>query len=253
MNLPILLPLLSLSIIALFVLWGFIYTKVTGKPFIVISSQNPAPSAKESPYHRLLSTPAAMLTESQKRDQLGGAISWKNEERIFEILATGNSFLAKVGKNKNKSWIGQAVDRGCSLVVLDRLLAAGCDVNEQIESRPLEIAVGQDRIDALGWLLRNGADPNLGRPIIGAINHSKSPELQLEMLELLLNGGADINKAFPLFGDEQNSFTVLDWAVTYRLSPKVIEYLKSRGALHKWPQEKIASAQADLKPRRIVG
>ena len=73
------------------------------------------------------------------------------------------------------------------------------------------------------------------------------------MLELLLNGGADINKAFPLFGDEQNSFTVLDWAVTYGLSPKVIEYLKSRGALHKWTQEKIATAQADLKPRRIVG
>ena len=253
MNLPILLPLISLSIVALFVLWGIVYTKATGKPFIVINSQNSDPSAKQSPYHKLLSTPAVMLTETQKRDQLGGAISWQNEDRIFEILATGTAFLAKVGKNKNETWIGQAVYRGCSLKVLDRLLESGCDVNERLEPRPLEIAVDKDRIDALRWLLQNGADPNLGRPIIGAINHSKSPEMQLQMLELLLNGGADINKAFLLFGDEQNSFTVLDWAVTYGLSPKVIEYLKSRGALHKWPQEKIATAQADLKPRRIVG
>lgn len=253
MNLSILLPLVSISLIVLFVLWGFVYKRVTGKPFIVVNSGKSEPSTRQSPYHQLLSTPAALLTETQKRDQLSGAISWKNEERIFEILATGNSFLADVAKYENETWLGQAVHSGCSLKVLDRLLASGCGVNEHLESRPIEIAINQDRIDVLEWLLQHGADPNLGRPIVGAINHRKSPEVQLQMLELLLNGGANINKAFPLFGDEQNSFTVLDWAVLYGLSPKVVEYLKSRGAGHKWSPEKIAAAQKDLKQRRIVG
>lgn len=251
MNLQIVIPLVAVSLVAAFVLWGVIYTWATGKPFIVVNSGGEAPPTKPSPYHQLLDTPADRLTDDQKRFQLSGAIAWKNEERIFEILATGNGFLSKVAKNNSKTWIGQAVDRGCSLDVLDRLLESGCDVNEQLESRPIEIAVAKDRIDAVVWLLKNGADPNLGRPIIAAINHSKSPEIQLEMLELLLNAGANINKTFPLFGDEQNSFTVLDWAVSYGLAQKVIEYLQSRGAIHNWPPEKLSSMQ--VQPRRIVG
>mgnify|MGYP003668090439 CR=1 FL=1 len=252
MSLQIVIPLVAVALVAAFVLWGVIYTWVTGKPFIVVNSGNSAPTSEQSPYHQLLDTPADRLTDDQKRSQLSGAIAWQNEGRIFEILATDKGFLSKVAKYNSKTWIGQAVDRGCSLDVLDRLLESGCDVNEQLDSRPIEIAVNKDRIDALGWLLKNGADPNLGRPIVAAVNHNKSPELQLEMLELLLNGGANINNTFPLFGDEQNSFTVLDWAVLYGLSPQVIEYLRLRGAIHKWPPEKIASAQGDLQPRRIV-
>ena len=41
-------------------------------------SKNPQTKAKQSPYHKLLATPAERLTETQKRDQLSGAIAWQN-------------------------------------------------------------------------------------------------------------------------------------------------------------------------------
>jgi ankyrin repeat protein len=139
---------------------------------------------------------------------------------------------------------------------LESLLAAGCDPNGFLkspnESRPLEIAVSKDRIDVIKWLLDHGADPSIGRPLVAAINHEKSSDLQLAMLTLLLDGGASINQTYPLFGDETKRFSVLDWACLYRISEDVINYLKSRGAIHHWADDKIAAAQRELKPRRIV-
>ncbi len=221
--------------------------------------KNPKPerdTAKPSPYHQLLETPVAELDDNQKRAQLSGAISWKNETRIDELLSSDTSFLAKRAKYSSETWLGQAVKSHCSIQVLEKLLAAGCDPNGYLrspkESRPLEIAVSHDRIDAIKWLLENGADPNTGRPIIAAINHEKSPDIQLAMLKLLLDGGANINQTFPLFGDEENRFAVLDWAVLYSNSTKVIEFLKQRGATHHWPTDKINASQKELKHRRIV-
>ncbi len=144
----------------------------------------------------------------------------------------------------------------CSIAVLESLLAAGCDPNDTsnplLNRVPLEIAVSNDRIEAIRWLLAHGADPNIGRPLVAAINHEKSPDLQLAMLTLLLDSGANINQTYPLFGDETKRFSVLDWAVLYGISQDVIGYLKSRGAIHHWTDEKIVAAQRELKPRRIV-
>jgi hypothetical protein len=211
---------------------------------------------KPSPYHQLLGTPVDQLDDVQKRDQLAGAISWKNEVRINQLLSGDTSFLAKRAKYSSETWLGQAVKNGCSIAVLESLLAAGCDPNGFLESpkesRPLEIAVRKDRIDAIKWLLDHGADPNIGRPLVAAINDEKSSDLQLAMLTLLIDGGANINQTYPLFGDETKRFSVLDWARLYRISEDVISFLQSRGAIHHWTDDKIAEAQRELKPRRIV-
>jgi hypothetical protein len=213
-------------------------------------------ASKPSPYHQMLDTPVDQLDDVQKRDQLAGAISWKNEERINQLLSGDIGFLSKRAKYSSETWLGQAVKNDCSISVLESLLAAGCDPNGFLkspnESRPLEIAVSKDRIDVVKWLLDHGADPNIGRPLVAAINYEKSPDLQLKMLTLLLDGGASINQTYPLFGDETKSFSVLDWACLYRISEDVISYLKSRGATHHWLDDKIAAAQRELKPRRIV-
>jgi hypothetical protein len=211
---------------------------------------------KPSPYHQLLDTPVGQLDDGQKRDQLSGAISWKNEARINQLLSGDTSFLSKRAKYSSETWLGQAVKNDCSIAVLESLLAVGCDPNGYLkspnESRPLEIAVSNDRIEAIRWLLAHGADPNIGRPLVAAINHEKSPDLQLVMLRLLLDGGANINQTYQLFGDETKRFSVLDWALLYRVSDDVIGYLKSRGAIHQWTDDKIAATQRELKPRRIV-
>ena len=213
-------------------------------------------TTKPSPYHQMLDTPVDQLDDVQKRDQLAGAISWKNEERINQLLSGDTGFLSKRAKYSSETWLGQAVKNDCSISVLESLLAAGCDPNGYLkspkESRPLEIAVSKDRIDAIKWLLDHGADPNIGRPLVAAINHEKPSNLQLAMLTLLLDGGASINQTYPLFGDETKCFSVLDWACLYRISEDVISYLKSRGAIHHWADDKIAAAQRELKPRRIV-
>jgi hypothetical protein len=204
----------------------------------------------------MLATPVDQFDDVQKRDQLAGAISWKNEERINQLLAGDTGFLSKRAKYSSETWLGQAVKNDCSISVLESLLAAGCDPNGFLkspnESRPLEIAVSKDRIDVIKWLLDHGADPNIGRPLVAAINHEKSSDLQLAMLTLLLDGGASINQTYPLFGDETKRFSVLDWACLYRISEDVISYLKSRGAIHHWADDRIAAAQRELKPRRIV-
>jgi uncharacterized UBP type Zn finger protein len=174
----------------------------------------------------MLDTPVDQLDDVQKRDQLAGAISWKNEERINQLLSGDIGFLSKRAKYSSETWLGQAVKNDCSISVLESLLAAGCDPNGFLkspnESRPLEIAVSKDRIDVVKWLLDHGADPNIGRPLVAAINYEKSPDLQLKMLTLLLDGGASINQTYPLFGDETKSFSVLDWACLYRISEDVM-------------------------------
>jgi ankyrin repeat protein len=251
-----LIPLIAVSLIAAFIVWGVVYTKTTGKPFIVYNSGKPDEKPKQSPYHQLLATPASQLTDDQKRDQLSGALSWKNESRIDELLSTGKDFLSKVAKHNSETWLAQAVTNNCGLSIIEKLFHAGCDPNGYVkspkESRPLEIAVSNDRIDVVEWLLARKADPNIGRPIVAAINHEKSADTQLALLTLLLNAGADVNRTFPLFGDESKRFTVLDWAMLYKISPKVIEFLKLRGAKNQWTEETIRASQQELQMRRIV-
>ena len=54
MNLSIILPLISVSLIAAFVLWGVIYTWTTGKPFIVVHSGSPNPKAVERDFEEVI-------------------------------------------------------------------------------------------------------------------------------------------------------------------------------------------------------
>lgn len=202
--------------------------------------------------------PIPELDDAQKRSQLSTAIARRDEARIDALLATGTDFMLKPAKYSSRTWLSQAVFEDCSISILSKLLAAGCAVNSHLEkegtdkSLPLEIAVNKERIDVMKWLLENGANPNLGRPIVGAIHYERSPDVQLEMLTLLLDAGADINQTFDLFGNEDLRFTVLDWAETYEISAEVVEYLKTRGARKQWTTETTIEKKNELKHRRIV-
>jgi len=231
-------------------LCGVCFKKVNPKP-------KPDPN-KPSAYHLKLDTPVDQLTDKDKKLQLTGALTWKNEKRIDEVLAGAPELVSKSPSYSNHTWLGHAVAKDCDIPILAKLLAAGCDVNSCSEKtgsghlRPLEIAISNDRIEIVNWLLANRADPNLGRPIIGAINHRKAPDLQLQMLKLLLAAGGEINRTFELYGDEKQRFTVLDWAEMYNLSPDVIDFLKSKGAKKSWTNEMTRENQNKLGDRKIV-
>jgi hypothetical protein len=67
----------------------------------------------------MLDTPVDQLDDVQKRDQLAGAISWKNEERINQLLSGDIGFLSKRAKYSSETWLGQAVKNDCSISVLE--------------------------------------------------------------------------------------------------------------------------------------
>ena len=194
---------------------------------------SPKPAPGPSPYELQLQIPVSQLSEKQKRHQLEGALHWGNTNRIEELLSEDTNFLSKP-PSEFDTWLGEAISQGSQLEILEKLLAAGCDPNSGSKSpdntTPLAIAVGDDRIDAIEWLLENGADPNISRPIVGAINSRKPAEIQLRMLTLLIDSGAHLNKTFALYGNEVDRFTVLDWAIRYDISPEVITFLKNQGA-----------------------
>ena len=220
--------------------------------------KNPKPAAEseETPYEKELRIPVAELTDRQKRDQLEGAIRFENVSRISELLSTGNEFICRA-PHSTSTWLGEAVEHGGNLQILQKLLAAGCDVNSQTRSTdqttPLQIAVRRENPEAIAWLLQQGADPDLGRPLVGAVHYQISPELQQRMLTLLLEAGADINQSYSLYDDESTRFTVLDWALLYDIAPEVVSFLRERGAKQQLDSDQLAAMKRDLKPRKVVG
>ena len=215
----------------------------------------PKPAAdKPSAYHQKLETPVEQLTDKEKKLQLSGAITWKNEKRIDEVLAAAPDIVEKKPSYTDKTWLGYAVSHDCEIKILEKLVKAGCQVNASPDanSQPLELAISKDKIEVVQWLLDRGADPNLGRPIVGAINHRKTADVQLALLELLLAAGCDINRSFDLFGDENQRFSVLDWAEMYSISQEVIDFLKSNGAKKLWSDETTRKNKNELGTQRIV-
>jgi hypothetical protein len=113
---------------------------------------------------------------------------------------------------------------------MELLLDRGTDVNSRAstpdKTSALELATDKKDTKAIECLLARGANPNIGRPIIGALNQQAPPKLQLAFLKLLVDRGCDVNRLFDLYGDSTNQFTALDWAS----DPDVIDYLKTVGA-----------------------
>lgn len=127
-------------------------------------------------------------------------------------------------------WICQAVSEG-NRAVVEAVIAAGCNVNALSTKSPSNdgiSAIGEAimfrHYDLVPLLLERGVDPDLGRSLLTAV---KCGERALEMTRLLVEGGADINRPFTLYGDPDDLFTALDFAEPF---PEVAEYLRSKGA-----------------------
>jgi hypothetical protein len=126
-------------------------------------------------------------------------------------------------------WICQAVSQG-NRAVVEAVVAAGCNINGLSTKSPTGdgiSAIGEaimfKHYDLVPLLLEKGADPNLGRSLLTAV---KCGERAVEMTRLLVEGGADINRPFTLYGDPDELFTALDFAEPF---PEVAKYLRSKG------------------------
>ncbi|MDB4614583.1 ankyrin repeat domain-containing protein, partial [bacterium] len=136
-----------------------------------------------------------MSDERKKANELSSAIISLSVSAVEAALCDGVEFLSRP-PTEFDTWLGFAIKHDCSITVIERLLAAGCDRNARAQSpdqtTALEVAANKENVAALELLLQSGADPDVGRPLVHAINHRLQPESQLRMLTVLLNAGADI-------------------------------------------------------------
>ncbi len=91
----------------------------------------------------------------------------------------------------------------------------------------LQNAIGKDCIERIKLLLDAGASPNVERPVIACMLTKFSPDRQIELLKLLLEHDADLNRLYNLYGDPNNLFSAFDFAP----NEKVRNFLSDAGAL----------------------
>ena len=123
--------------------------------------------------------------------------------------------------------VAEAVRKGRLEVCKALIDDFGCDSNAGGEDElPLAISIDFGYPDVCEFLLSRGADPNLDRTLVSAVN-SDVPENALIIAKLLVSHGVDVNRTFAMFGDESNRRSALDFASK---GSEVYEYLRSVGA-----------------------
>jgi uncharacterized protein len=128
------------------------------------------------------------------------------------------------------SWLHDAACAG-NLEMVKLLLDYGLEIDkvgQKEETTPLICAMNEDHVHVAKYLLSRGANPNIGRPIIAAINRG-DPAVAMELVQLLVEHGADINRHFPWFDSKNVGYTPLAWAESNRKS-EIASYLRSKGA-----------------------
>lgn len=128
-------------------------------------------------------------------------------------------------------WLHDAAASG-HIRIVELLLSMGYDINHTVhpeESTPVSRAVHNGHVDMVRYLLDHEANPNIGRLLIGAINEEPGT-VGLELVKLLVEHGADVNRVFPWFGDETVAFSPLGWAEANGKTA-IADYLRSKGAV----------------------
>lgn len=182
-------------------------------------------------------------------------------QRIYQGIADGDLPRLKSLFDENPdmlhhqfhdtgTWLGDAATLN-QKEIAEWLLEQGLDIDY----------FTKDASSALGWaftglrenpkafemiqfLLERGADPNIGRISIDALN-CRHAELRLPLLKLLVEHGCDVNVLYDVYGDKDNVFTALDWA-----DGECAEYLRSVGA--KTSKELKAAAGAPARPEKTA-
>ncbi len=143
-----------------------------------------------------------------------------DEERAIALLRANPALHSE--KYLGDPWIVVAATKGAELVCRE-LIALGADVNAEGDGAyALERAMESDNLEIASMLLKNGADPNLGRGLLIAVG--KDPDVSYT--RLLISHGVEINRKFDIFGEQFK--TAVDWASE---KPEVLALLRAAGGL----------------------
>jgi hypothetical protein len=155
------------------------------------------------------------------------AVADGDVEAVRQLLSEHPELLKTYGGHV--TWLHHAAWHG-HLEMAKILVGFGMDVNAPTENRPdgpLSSAISRGSIDVARFLLDSGADPNVGRLLVAAINRDSH---SFEMVNLLVERGADVNEAFPFGDDDGPIFTPLSWAIANE-KHDIADYLRSKGAV----------------------
>ncbi|MFI4877186.1 MAG: ankyrin repeat domain-containing protein [Blastopirellula sp. JB062] len=170
------------------------------------------------------------MPDPSANQALGRAIYAGDAARVQEILAADRSLVRDfvTTEDLQRSWLNLAVKRGEPSVV-EVMLDAGYDIDVQLiptGETPLHTAITHEKDAVVELLIARGANPNLDRSLVAALNWKLPPERRLRYVTLLLDQGADLNRLYDLYGDPGCRLAALDWTD----DPAVIHLLRSRGA-----------------------
>lgn len=161
---------------------------------------------------------------------LGRAIYAGDAALVQEILAADRSLIRDfvTTEDLKRPWLNLAVKQGEAAVVAV-MLDAGYKIDVQLiptGETPLQTAILHEKDEVVELLIERGANPNLDRSLVSALNWKLAPERRLRYVTLLLKAGADLNRLYDLYGDPGCQLAALDWTD----DPVVIELLRSHGA-----------------------
>lgn len=183
-----------------------------------------------------------------QRKRLYQAIESRDANAVRSILAQSPEIReAPVVGN---TWLEQAAGAH-EIETVKVLLELGFSINAQSGregSTPLMGAIESGDAAMTRYLLSCGADPNLSRPLIAAILQDDEA-VGLELVQILVRAGADINTFFPWFGDPSKGFTPLGFAeVNQRMD--IASYL--RIAKNGQPTAQTASSLEQEEQYRVI-
>jgi ankyrin repeat protein len=166
---------------------------------------------------------------------LHAAVANDDTEAVRRLLAA-HAHLKDHSSSYTISWLHAAASKG-SMKSVKYFLNLGFDVNKwdypgrrgTEMTTPLISAIDNSHIEVVKHLLSNGADANIGRSIISAINVDDEGAA-LELVKVLLDHGAEVNRVFPWFDDDNITFTPLSWAEAEDKA-EIAHYLRSKGGL----------------------
>jgi uncharacterized protein len=178
-----------------------------------------------------------------------GAVDRGDADEVRRILAEHPEELMGMPP-AGSSWLHYAAHLG-HIHVMDVFFKAGLDVNwARMDAgrmdpgdTPLVGALDYGQYETAKYLLSRGANPNLGRCLIAALNSETN---SFEMVALLVENGVDVNQVWR-FGDEERGplFNALSWAAD---RAEIAAYLRAHGALlpNGLPQPSYSSRREEI-------
>ncbi|PQO47707.1 ankyrin repeat domain-containing protein [Blastopirellula marina] len=170
------------------------------------------------------------MIDKTANQELGRAIYARDPQRVQEVLADNPALVRDfvTTEDLKRSWLNLAVKQGTAEIV-QVMIDTGYDVNVRLiptGETPLQTAIMLERDEIVELLLQRGADPNLDRSLVSALNWKLPAERRLRYVELLIAAGAELNRLYNLYDDPGCRLAAIDWTD----DPAVIELLRSHGA-----------------------